>query len=107
MTRDDDRKRIATDGGADGTHPVEPSDSAGEFAIRDRLAVRDILQRCPDRPLEPGAVGRVDGELERLTRAGGVLVELLDDRAERVGSVVPLIEVRCATWKEQTFQTTG
>ena len=68
MARDDDGKRVAAIGEADGANGGGVADALGQFAVGDGDAVRDLLQGFPDAALEGSAAERftVDRELKPL-----------------------------------------
>src|SRR3954447_17477749 len=80
VTWGDDRDRVAAVGAAD--RAGNARELAGELAVGDRLAVRDLAQARPDGALEGGAV-LGQRQVERGPLAGEVLVELALHLGER------------------------
>src|SRR5262249_61061382 len=80
---DDDRDRRMPDARADGADDVGSAGAARELRVADRGAVRDLEQLGPDGELEIGA-HEIELDVERPSLAGEVLLELGDDRGERL-----------------------
>src|SRR5688572_18152374 len=84
MTRDDHRNRIRAVGRTDRTNRGRLADATRELAVRDRVAVRKLEQRVPDRQLK-WCSARRELEIERLALARKIFVDLIDDRRLECG----------------------
>ncbi len=82
MAGDDDRNRVLAVGGTYRSGSFGIADAAGEFLVRNRLAVWNLLQLPPDFALERRSLWR-ERQVELSAAAREVLMELFHGVGER------------------------
>jgi hypothetical protein len=89
---DDDRDRVAPVRGADCARGARQGQPAGEFAVADRFAVRNLEQRGPDTSAKGGRFVKVERDVELEELAGEVSLELVTHVYERRARPAPSIQ---------------